>query len=95
MEKKIIIARLQVIEGKESELLSLTLPLIEGTRAEEGNLTYTMYQNPHNASEFIFYEEYKDDNAINVHGNSAYFQAFAQGVKPLLVKDMDIQVFQS
>lgn len=93
MEKKSIVARIQVTAGKEADFLALTAPLIEGTRAEEGNISYTLYQNPYQSTEFIFFEEYKGQEAVDAHAGSNHFQAFAQQVKALLDKDMDIQVF--
>ena len=66
MEKKTIVARAEVLPGKEQEFISKAEPLIQGTRAEEGNISYNLYQNPSNPTAFIFYEEYKDQNAISV-----------------------------
>lgn len=79
MEKKTIVARAEVLPGKEQEFISKAEPLIQGTRAEEGNISYNLYQNPSNPTAFIFYEEYKDQNAISVHAASAHFQAFGKG----------------
>ncbi|NDV57818.1 putative quinol monooxygenase [Bacteroides sp. 519] len=93
MEKKVIVARIEVLKGKEKDFLAIVPALIEGTRNEEGNLIYTLYQNPFNESEFIFYEEYKDQDAIRKHGSNAHFQDFAKNVQPLLAKEMDIQTF--
>lgn len=93
MEKKIVVARIQVQKDKINDYIQLIAPLIEATRAEEGNLVYTLYQSPENPSEFIFYEEYVNEEAFKAHGSSAYFKTFAVQVKPLLVKDLDIQVF--
>ena len=40
MEKKTIVARAEVLPGKEQEFISKAEPLIQGTRAEEGNISY-------------------------------------------------------
>ncbi len=93
MEKKVIIARVEVAKGKENGFLAIVPALIEGTRAEAGNLAYTLYQNPFNESEFIFYEEYKDQAAIDNHNASVHFRNFAKSVGEFLAKDLDIQVF--
>lgn len=55
MEKKTIVARAEVLPGKEQEFISKAEPLIQGTRAEEGNISYNLYQNPSNPTAFIFY----------------------------------------
>ena len=60
MEKKTIVARVEVLPGKEQAFLQAADALIKGTRAEEGNISYNLYQNPSQPVAFIFYEEYKD-----------------------------------
>ena len=64
MEKKTIVARVEVLPGKEQAFLQAADALIKGTRAEEGNISYNLYQNPSQPVAFIFYEEYKDQRAI-------------------------------
>lgn len=93
MEKKIVVARVEIAKGKENDFLAIVPTLIEETRTENGNLSYTLYQNPFSESEFIFYEEYKDQVAINSHMATTHFKDFSVQVGPMLAKDMDIQVF--
>lgn len=93
MENKIVIARVYIIKGKEQDFLALVPSLIEGTRSESGNIIYTLYQNPYNESEFIFYEEYEDDKAIKDHMMTPHFRDFSENVNSLLEKEMDIKTF--
>ena len=93
MEKKTSVARAEVLPGKEQEFISKAEPLIQGTRAEEGNISYNLYQNPSNPTAFIFYEEYKDQNAISVHAASAHFQAFGKAIEGLLASELVIESF--
>lgn len=93
MEKKIVIAKIQVVKGKESDFLTLGKPLIEATRKEPGNLVYALYQSTEDSSEFMMYEEYTSQEAFDAHGKSEHFLTFAKQVKPLLAKDLDIQIF--
>lgn len=93
MEKKIVVARISIAQGKEKEFLQLVAPLLENTKSETGNLVYTIYKDLYNDSEFIVYEEYKDLESFEAHANSEYFLHFAHKITPLLSKDLDIQVF--
>lgn len=54
MEKKTIVARAEVLAGKEKEFMTAATALIEGTRAEAGNISYNLYQNPFCPTLFIF-----------------------------------------
>lgn len=93
MEKKIVIARIEVVQGRENDYLAFAAPLIESSRAEAGNLCYSMYQEVQSPSEFIVYEEYVDEDAFKIHAATPYFRTFMKQVKPLLAKEIDIQIF--
>lgn len=90
-EKTTVVARVFVKEGKEAAFLEITTPLIQATRAEEGNISYILYQSTTDPKEFIFYEEYKDDAALKTHASSAHFAAFADAIKDILAKDLIIE----
>jgi len=93
MEKKTIVARAEVIPGKEKEFISQAEIVTKATRAEKGNFSYTLYQNPFNPSSFIFYEEYRDQTAIREHATSEHFKAFAGAIKDLLAAELNIETF--
>lgn len=93
MEKKTIVARAKVLAGKEDEFMKAAQSLIDGTRAEEGNLSYNLYQNPSDPTSFLFYEEYKDAHAIDVHAASAHFLAFGKAIQGMLQSDLIIESF--
>lgn len=93
MEKKTIVARLEVQTGKEKEFMDAAQRLIENTRAEKGNISYNLYQNPLQPTSFIFYEEYKDTQAMDVHASSEYFKAFGKAIEGMLASDLIIEKF--
>lgn len=93
MEKKTIVARVEVLNGKEQEFINVAGALIEGTLAEEGNISYNLYQCPSNPTAFIFYEEYKDQHAMDVHAASAHFKTFAKAIGNMLASDLKIESF--
>ena len=92
-EKKIIVARVTVKSGKEKAFLEVAKKLVEATRAEEGNISYTLYQSPEQPTAFIFYEEYKDTAACEAHASSEHFKAFADTIKDLLDGDLLVEKF--
>jgi quinol monooxygenase YgiN len=92
-EKTVIVARLTVKAGQEKAFLEIASKLVAITRTEEGNLFYTLYQSSENSTDFIFYEEYKDDAAFKIHASSAHFAAFAEAIKDMVVGDIIIGQF--
>jgi quinol monooxygenase YgiN len=92
-EKKVIVARVTVKEGQEAAFIEIASALVKATHTEEGNLFYSLYQSPVNPVEFIFYEEYKDDAAFQIHASSAHFAAFTEGIKDLTTGDFIVDEF--
>lgn len=93
MEKKTIVARVEVLEGKEKKFIEEAKKLIEGTRAEEGNISYHLYRNPENPCMFIFYEEYRDKDAMAIHAASDHFKTFGKAIEGMLAKELIIENF--
>lgn len=92
-EKKTVIARVFVKEGQESAFAEAATTLLNATRAEEGNISYTLYQSTTDPKEFIFYEEYKDEVAFAAHGSSEHFATFANTITDMLAKDLMIEEY--
>ena len=93
MEKKTIVARAEVLPGKEQEFIDHASKVIEATRKEEGNISYNLYQNPFTSTSFIFYEEYKNQGAITLHGSSIHFNTFAKAIEGILAAELIIETF--
>jgi quinol monooxygenase YgiN len=74
--KKIIAAHLTLKPEKIDPFIHFTKELIEKSRAEEGNISYTLYQNPSAPTQFIFFEEWANQEAIDFHFATVHFQEF-------------------
>lgn len=72
----IIHARLFVKPEYADAFLEATKPLVAGSQAEEGNISYELYRHPENTGEFIVVEEWKDLEAIDFHNNTPHFTGF-------------------
>ena len=92
-EKTVIVARVIVKPGQEKAFVEVASQLVTATRAEEGNLFYTLYQSTENPAEFIFYEEYKDDAAFETHASSAHFAAFAEAIQDMVSGELVVDQF--
>jgi quinol monooxygenase YgiN len=92
-EKTVIVARVMVKAGQEKAFIEIASKLVTATRAEEGNLFYTLYQSTENPVEFIFYEEYKDDDAFETHASSAHFAAFAAATNDMMAGELVVDQF--
>ena len=76
-EKQMIItANVKVKPDKVTDFVELTKELIAESRAESGNISYTLYQSPADSTQFIFLEEWKNQEAIDFHFETPHFKGF-------------------
>ena len=56
-------------------------------------MSYTFYQSIQEPEAFIFYEEYKDDAAVQAHASSTAFKTFSEAIKELTEGDLIVDKF--
>ncbi|MDT8861074.1 antibiotic biosynthesis monooxygenase [Alkalihalobacillus sp. MEB130] len=72
----VIHAYLHVLPEKRSLFLEQVQSLIEGSKAEEGNITYHLYEDTEVKAKFIMVEEWKDEAAVAFHNETEHFKHF-------------------
>ncbi|MFK7000852.1 MULTISPECIES: putative quinol monooxygenase [Flavobacterium] len=72
----------------ENQYISLFLEMakimIENTKKEKGNISYTLYNEYNDQSSFIFVEEFLDSEAFEFHLNTDYYKEFIRKLTPML-----------
>jgi Uncharacterized conserved protein len=91
MNKKVI-AHLFIRKSAIEVFEKLAIELIQQSREEEDCLTYNLYQDILNAEEFVFIEEYRDQNALDFHFKTAYLNTFINEIKDFQSKEMIVQI---
>lgn len=71
-----IVARNRIYEGMQEEFLRAVQPLIEGSRAERGNIFYDLYEDTSDPQAFCFIERWVDEEAVAVHNASPHFRTW-------------------
>lgn len=70
----IAITALNIIrEGRKQDFLTAVRPLIDASRAEEGNISYDLYEDLSDAGAVCFIEHWKDEAAVAAHNTSPHF----------------------
>lgn len=82
--KKIIGAKLTIKADKVDDFIAAAKTIIAASRAEPGCVSYTLYQDPYNKTVFFFFEEWKDQAAIDTHFAMPHFKAFGAAIKDLV-----------
>ena len=91
--KKIVLARLTVREESISAFRQLVTELVSNAQKEKGCLSYNAYENcVLKGPEFVFWEEYENDFALQQHNESAHFKQFFAAAAPLFSCEPEIIV---
>ena len=73
---KKIVARFFVKKDSIAAFKDLAAAIVEKTRKEKGCLFYGLFEDVARPGVFLFYEEYRDQAAVDLHMSSVYLQAF-------------------
>lgn len=68
-----IVAKNKLKSGAKEGYLKTAQELIRKSRAEEGNISYSLFGDIHDENVVTFIEEWKDQNAIDLHNASEHF----------------------
>ncbi|TSB47937.1 putative quinol monooxygenase [Alkalicoccobacillus porphyridii] len=90
----IIHAKMSVKPEYKEEFLKEIEAVIEGTRAEAGNTSYELFQDPKDANGFVMVENWKDMEAVQAHNTSPHFQSFIAAAKDMLSAPLQADVYQ-
>lgn len=69
-----VVAEVRAKPGKEAELRTVTLPLIELVRGDPKNLVYFLQENREASGHFIFYEIFASKADFDAHNAMPYVQ---------------------
>lgn len=74
----IVHATLPILADKREEFLGAVGGLVEASNAEDGVLSYALFESVATPNEFVMLEHYVDEAAFGAHMSSAHFGAAAQ-----------------
>jgi quinol monooxygenase YgiN len=71
-----VVAEVSAKPGREEELKQLLLSIIDPVRREDGCIQYDLHVNTNEPGNFVFYENWKDSEALQRHATSAHMSEF-------------------
>jgi quinol monooxygenase YgiN len=89
----ILVAKIKAAAGKEKEMEKALMDMIPKVSEEEGTLVYTLHQDQTDPTVFLFYEKYKDGDALVAHSSTPYFKELFGTIKPLLDGKPEISMY--
>ena len=76
-------ARDYIQPDKVSEYLPLIKQLIAETRKEEGNISYTLFQDREHAGEFVLLEYWRNQESLDAHFKTPHFTTIVPQIAKL------------
>jgi quinol monooxygenase YgiN len=89
---KIITVHCYAKPETRSELIALCKEMIAPSRAESGCLYYSLFQDFAEENHFFFYEEWKDQSAIDFHMQTAHYKEFQKIFDSFLVRPAELKI---
>ena len=76
--KLVVVATVTAQPGKEAELKTALQTLVPVAKTEQGFVQYDLHVSNDNAGEFLFYEIWDDEAALQLHSSSDFSKAFGE-----------------
>ncbi len=90
--KKKVIARLFIKNESIDSFKKQAAVIIQKTRKEKGCLFYSLFQDVTSTGEFLFYEEYASQEALDIHSNSEYLNIFRTSISNMQSKEKVVDI---
>jgi len=90
--KKKVIARLFIKNESIDSFKKQAAVIIQKTRKEKGCLFYSLFQDVTITGEFLFYEEYASQEALDIHSNSEYLKIFRTSISNMQSKEKVVDI---
>jgi len=79
-----LIVPINAKRGKADEVRERIIDLAKKTRKEKGNVNYILNESVEKPGNFVIYENWKNQKALDFHMEQEYLQSFLKDSKKLL-----------
>lgn len=89
-----IIAKNIIKEGQKENFIKTAEELIKKSRAEEGNISYGLYEDIQNLNVLTFIEEWKDMDAVNLHNSTEHFKRIVPMLAEFREENSEVSLYK-
>ncbi len=80
----VLVASLKARAGKEKKVEDILKAMVPQVQNEKGALSYIFHRSTSDPASFMFYEQYADKAAFDLHGATPYFKQLGKDLDGLL-----------
>lgn len=77
-------AILKAKPGKEASLREELVKVVQASRKEEGCINYTLHESTEERQTFVFYETWRDEDALKSHIESEHYSNYRKNIESLI-----------
>jgi len=89
----VVVAKLKAKKGDEAKMEESLRDMVLKVQQEEGTLAYTLHRSQKDPTQFLFYEKYRDGQALKDHSATPYFKELFATIGPLLDGAPQIEMY--
>ncbi len=91
----VITAKTKIKPQKKMAFMELAEKVIAASRKEKDCISYNLYSETDDPNGFLFFEEWKNQEAIESHFRYPHFIDFTTKSKDMMDGDMDINIYDA
>jgi len=91
-EAKKVIARIFIKNESIEEFKKQAVAVIQNTRNEKGCIFYSLFQDVSSPEKFLFYEEYANQDALDIHFKSEHLKTFITSISTMCSKESVLDI---
>jgi quinol monooxygenase YgiN len=88
-----VVAEIKAKPGKEAELRTTLLELIEPTRREDGCVQYDLHVHSSDPGRFVFYENWTSQESLARHAASAHIKLLGEKLVDLAAGPVRLETY--
>jgi quinol monooxygenase YgiN len=87
----VVVGRVKTDVDKRAELIRVGQAVATASRAESGCLGYRLYEDTETDNDFVFVEEWENDEALKRHFATSHIDEFMRAIPNTLVAPPDVK----
>jgi quinol monooxygenase YgiN len=91
----VLAAKLTGKPGRRDDILRLAGAVAPPSRAEGGCLTYNFYEQQPAGNQFLFFEEWANQAALDAHFQTPHFNDFVKAIPELIEGAPKIRIYEA
>lgn len=79
---------------RRNDIMRITAAIVPPSKAEVGCISYEIHERLSSENEYLFFEEWADQAALDFHFNTPHFQEFIKEFTQLLQAPPNIRIYE-